>query len=144
MYEQLIEEGKVVKIENSVAEIEITRSESCNDCTAKIICQSDSGLKTNRLKLEIPQGILINDRVKIIFGGNQLMWAAILLYGFPIIILVMTIYLIMQIISESGFKELIATVASIFTLAVYYWILQRFNKMSKSKKEISIKLERII
>jgi len=144
MYEQLIEEGKVVKIENSVAEIEITRSESCNDCTAKIICQSDSGLKTNRLKLEIPQGILINDRVKIIFGGNQLMWAAILLYGFPIIILVTTIYLIMQIISESGFKELIATVASIFTLAVYYWILQRFNKMSKSKKEISIKLERII
>jgi len=143
MGEVVSETGRVVKIENSLAEIQLIRSENCNDCSAKIICHSDASAKLQRLKLKIPSDIQLNDLVKITFCGDQLLSVVILLYGVPILFLILTISLVMNYSAELRFKEVIATSISVIILIIYYLFVHKFSKKYFSMAENKIRIEKL-
>ncbi len=132
--EILIEEGIVLSVENGIAEVSLSKSDSCYSCSAKLICKpKDDDLKI--LKVFDPFGALPGDTVKISVHGSDILKASLMLYGLPLILLLVGTFLGLSIFSRSPQVELFSFLFGLGLTAVYY-LLNYFSKKNPNKENI--------
>jgi positive regulator of sigma E activity len=124
--EILIEEGIVISSQNGFAEISLTKSEYCEDCGAKIICKPQSN-SNQTLKVIDPYGALPGDIVKISIKGKALVKTSIVLYGIPLFILIIVIFLANLFWGDIKYSNLYSFLASVSFTIIYYLIIFFFK-----------------
>ncbi|MBS3944066.1 MAG: SoxR reducing system RseC family protein [Melioribacter sp.] len=127
MEEILIEEGIVVCRENGIAEVEVFPAQSCEECSAKIFCKPDKDDR-NVLRVNNSIGANVGDNVRIEIKGKSVLAASFNLYGIPLIILLIGIFLGTSIFSEYKLVELYSAFFGIGLTAIYYLFFLSHNK----------------
>lgn len=117
--EMLVEEGVVVSSKNGYAEISITKSEHCEDCSAKIICKPSSK-DLQLVKVVDPFGTNPGDKVKIAVKGTVLLISSFKIYGIPLILLLVSILSSNILLDHSKYRDLYSFLAGILITAGYY------------------------
>ena len=128
--EELFEEGIVKEAHDGIAEIVISDSEHCQECSAKIYCKPGSS-KERSLTVRDPFGVHPGDKVRFAIKGSKILSASFLLYGIPLSILLLGIFIGMEVFKTN--KELLASLFSIGLVSVYIILLSIFSKKSKVK-----------
>lgn len=116
--EELIEEGIVKISQNGIAEVIISNSGQCEECSAKIYCKpANSSERT--LLVRDPFGAKTGDKVRVVIKGSKILSASFLIYGIPLILLLLGIFIGYYIFNEN--KELYSTLLG-FSLIIFYSI----------------------
>ena len=92
MTEELVEEGIVLDSGNGIVEIQLKENENCEECSAKLFCSTGNG-NSKTLKINNNSNFEPGDKVTISISGKNLIIASLNLYFFPILILVISIFL---------------------------------------------------
>ncbi len=137
--EELIEEGIVIKVDKGTAEIAIIEKGECAECSAKVYCSPTEGNK-KKLKVSDPYGVKPGDRVKVSLKGSNLFMASVLLYGIPLVLLIVSILIGISLFENTKNKELYGFLTGMGVLVIYYLGIFVFLR----KKEEYIKLPQII
>lgn len=96
--EELYENGIVKESKNGLATIIISDSDHCEECSAKLYCKPGNE-KSRILIVKDPFGTMFGDRVKIAINGNTIIKATFILYGIPLILLLIGLFLGSQLFS---------------------------------------------
>ncbi len=119
--ELLVEEGIVISTEKGFAEISITKSSMCEECSARIFCKTDKDdFKT--IKVIDPLGVSVGDNVKIAITGSSLLKSSFKLYGMPLILLTAAIIISNLLLSGVDNLELYSFAIGISLVAIYYFL----------------------
>ncbi|MBN1637754.1 MAG: SoxR reducing system RseC family protein [Ignavibacteriales bacterium] len=125
--EEFIESGKVIKIDGKIVEVELNTTDACEECTAKIFCKPKSdGKKTLTAVDEI--GVSIGDKVKISLAGKIVFKMSFLLYGIPLILLVVGIFIGLRIFADNASIELFSFLFGLSIMIIYYFVFYLLNK----------------
>lgn len=139
--EVIVEEGIVISAENGFADIAVVQSESCNDCSAKIICKPKSG-DENIVRVIDSFGVKPGDKIHFEVKGAELLNASFSLYGIPLILLVVGIFLGLSLFSQYKAKEFFAFLFGAGLIAIYFLIT--FWKAGKTNKQLMPKIISVI
>lgn len=120
--EELIEEGIVKSSIDGMAEIIISNSAHCEECSAKIYCKPNSS-KDRIVIVSDKLGLRPGDFVLISISGQKIFQTSLFLYGLPIIILILGLIIGFNIFNTQ--KELFSTVLAIALLAVYFLLIRK-------------------
>lgn len=128
--EEITEEGIVKQSKDGIAEIIISESNHCEECSAKIYCKpGNNNLRT--LLAKDPFNSESGDKVTVTINGSTILKATFQLYGIPLLITLATILLGMNFFIIN--KELYSSVIGI-TLSGIYLIMFSFISKKKSYK----------
>lgn len=128
--EELVEEGIVKYSENGIAEVIITNSDNCEECSAKIYCKPGNSSERT-LIVRDPLGAKSGDKVRVVIKGSKILSASFLLYGIPLILLLIGIFVGYYIFNEN--KELYSTLSGfglVFFYSIFFLILSKKQKLS--------------
>lgn len=139
MKEELTEKGIVLKSENGVAEVGLSESDACKECSAKLFC-SPSENKSKTITALDPYGVEVGDRVTISVSGQTVLKATILLYGIPLLILVGIIAIGLELFNSSSLPELYSFLLAVSGMGIYYLIFF----LSGKRNYLTLKPARII
>ena len=121
MSEEILEEGTVIESGDGIATVSIVRGGACEECGARIFCKS-SGEENPKVTALDLLGAKPGDRVRIAAPGKHVLLVSFLLYGIPIVLLLLGIALGSQIFPSN--KELYGSLLGIGLCALYYWIVR--------------------
>lgn len=119
--EELIEEGIVKSSKDGMAEIIISNSAHCEECSAKVYCKPNSG-DNRTIVVHDTLGLKPGDFVLISVSGQKIFQTSFFLYGLPLIILILGLIMGFNIFDSQ--KELFSTLLSIVLLAVYFFLIK--------------------
>lgn len=129
--EQIIEKGVVVETFEGKARIELTSSDNCEECSAKIICKpKDENAKL--LEVRDPLGVKPGDKVTITIEGGEIFKASLKLYGIPLIILIAGIFFGNFLFSAASNIDLYSFLTGA-ALTVFYYVVLYFLWKSSGK-----------
>lgn len=134
--EVIVEEGIVVSVDKGIANIAVVQSESCNECSAKIICKPKHA-NENIVSAIDSIGVKPGNRVRFEVKGGALLSASFTLYGIPLIIMIVGILLGMSIFSSFKGKELFAFLFGV-SLTVVYFFLNFFKSKTINKESMPV------
>lgn len=129
--EELLEEGIVTEAKNGIAVVSVFQSDSCKDCSAKIFCHTDNNLRSVTTK--DPYGVKAGDKVQIVIRGRSVVFASLLLYGFPLIILIATIFIGMNHFKNN--PELSSTLTGIISVGIYFLFVYLISHLKRAKNK---------
>ncbi len=129
--EELVEDGIVTEVNDGLANVTVTESDFCEECSAKIFCHSDSNTRTVTVK--DPYGVKPGDNVRISIKGRSVIAVSILLYGLPLLILVLGIFLGTKTIENHS--EVYSSILGITLVAVYFFTIYLISKSVKAKNK---------
>lgn len=132
--EVIVEEGIVVSVDGGYANIAVTHSESCDECSAKIICKPKAA-DENIVRVIDSFGVKPGDKIHFEVKGSELLSASFSLYGIPLILLVLGIFLGHSIFSQFKAKELLAFLFG-SGLSVIYFFLTFWKSREKNRQII--------
>lgn len=139
MNEELIEEGIVVKSENGYADIILLTKESCEECSAQIICKPKDD-SSRILNIKNTCGAQKGDKVTISVQGKTLLKAAFNLYLYPLLLLISGIILGLNIFANSNLTELYAFLLGCLCASIYYYIIIKLCAKLNSTQPIINKI----
>ncbi|MCX7610449.1 MAG: SoxR reducing system RseC family protein [Ignavibacterium sp.] len=116
--EELVEEGIVKLSNNGIAEVIISNSGHCEECSAKIYCKPGNSSERT-LIVRDPFGAKAGDKVRVVIKGSKILSASFLIYGIPLILLLLGIFIGHYIFNEN--KELYSTLLG-FSFIIFYSI----------------------
>uniref|UniRef100_A0A7V3E684 Positive regulator of sigma E activity n=1 Tax=Ignavibacterium album TaxID=591197 RepID=A0A7V3E684_9BACT len=119
--EELIEEGIVKSSKDGMAEIIISNSAHCEECSAKVYCKPNSG-DNRTIVVHDTLGLKPGDFVLISVSGQKIFQTSFFLYGLPLIILILGLIMGFNIFDSQ--KELFSTLLAIVLLAVYFFLIK--------------------
>lgn len=124
-------EGIIRDVATQTIEVVIRSHSACSGCHAKGACgMSDTQEKiivAERPGFEIKAG----ERVIVYATTNNAIYSVVLAYVIPSVLIILAVFLLVR----AGISELAAAIASLFILAVYFWLLYQFrNKIGKKIK----------
>lgn len=125
--ESYIESGTIIKIENDFTDVMIHSKNECEECSAKIFCTPSSG-NLNVLRIQKLTGKNVGDEIKIEISAKSIVGQAIIMYLFPLIILLIVVALTYNLFSTSNNKELLAFMGVIISLVIYFFLLHLKRK----------------
>ena len=128
--EELIEEGVVKESENGIATVLIFKSDYCEECSAKLYCKPGNS-DDRSLTVRDPFGVVPGDKVRISIQGSKILTISFLLYGIPLLLLMVGLVVGLNIFNSS--RELFATVFSLGLISVYVFIFLLFSRIRKNK-----------
>ena len=134
--EELVEDGIVTEVKDGLANVTVTESDFCEECSAKIFCHTDSNTRTVTAK--DPYGVKPGDSVSISIKGRSVIAASILLYGLPLLILVGGIILGMNLIEENS--EVISSAIGFSLLGIYLLLVYLILNSKKIKNNFQPKI----
>lgn len=126
--EELVEEGIVKLSKNGIAEVVISSSSSCEECSAKIYCKPGNSSERTLIARD-PFGAKAGDKVRVVIKGSKILSASFLLYGIPLILLLIGIFVGYYLFSEN--KELYSSLFGIALVFVYSIIIFFITKKQK-------------
>ena len=133
MNEELYEEGIVKEVKDGLASVIINESDACSSCAAKAICKPGEE-KSKILTARDPFGVRPGDNVKISIKGKNVLSAAFLLYGLPLILFLAGIFAGMQFFPSR--KELLGTITGFVLIAVYSFFLKLYANSIRNKNKL--------
>ncbi|MCU0342509.1 MAG: SoxR reducing system RseC family protein [Ignavibacterium sp.] len=128
--EELYEDGIVKEASDGIAEIVISDSDHCEECSAKVYCKPGSSNERS-LTVKDPFGVQPGDKVRVTIKGSKILSASFLLYGIPLIILVVGIFIGLQIFTIN--KELFSTLLALGFISIYSLGLFLYAKQNRHK-----------
>lgn len=128
--EELYEDGIVKTAQDGIAEIVISDSDHCEECSAKVYCKPGSSNERS-LTVKDPFGVHPGDKVRVTIKGSKILSASFLLYGIPLIILVAGIFIGLQIFTIN--KELFSSLLAVGLISIYSLGLFLYTTKSKIK-----------
>jgi len=130
--------GVVKKIENDIIYIDIEVMSACSQCHAHGYCSAFG--KTDKV-IEVPvikyPDFKLGDNVNVLIKEVLGMHALMLGYIFPVIVLVLTLFVSYYI----TYKENISALITLLFVALYYFLLWVFRK--KIQKHFTIEIEKL-
>lgn len=123
--EELYEEGIVKEAKDGIAIISIHDSENCGKCTAKIYCKPGNS-DGRSLTVRDPYGVHPGDKVRVVIKGSKILSASFKLYGIPLILLLVGIFLGMEVFDTN--KELYSSLFAGGMVAMYALYVFLFSK----------------
>lgn len=124
--EQIHENGIVIEAGEGKAKVKIIMSESCEECSAKILCKpTDENSKV--LEVLDPFGVRQGDEVTINIEGSDLVKASLKLYGVPLLLLVAGIILGLTLFNNN---ELLSFLLGAGITVIYYFLIFILSKTS--------------
>ncbi len=133
MTEKLYEEGIVKEVKDGIAQIILNESGSCSSCAAKAVCKSGED-EQKILPARDTLGVHPGDKVRIAINGRNILTAAFLLYGLPLVLFLAGIFFGIKYFVHQ--KELWGTVLGFVLIAVYAVILNIFSNKKKNKDKL--------
>ena len=134
MYEEsIVEKGIVLSAQRGLAEIALLETESCEACSAKLFCKPSSKDDTKVLEVSDPYGVLPGDEVQIKIAGRAVLKASVMLYGFPLLLIITGILTGMYLFSSTSLPELFSFVLGLGLTSVYVGGLFLIKKIKKSR-----------
>lgn len=121
MAEEIREEGTVIQTGDGTATVSVVRSEACGHCGARIVCRA-SGEEVPRVTVMDSLGAKPGDRVLISAPGRNILLASCLLYGAPLLLLLIGIALGNRMFPNN--RELYGTLLGIGFCALYYCVVR--------------------
>jgi sigma-E factor negative regulatory protein RseC len=96
--ETLLEEGMVVAVTAASedrparARVRLLAGDHCEGCPAAVMCKPGGG---DRRLMEVadPVGVAVGDRVEVAVPGGQVLKASFLVYGLPLLLLLLGVWL---------------------------------------------------
>ena len=133
MKEEITEQGIVISSENGIAEVALLESDNCEECSAKIICKPKAD--NEKILTVIDEfNASPGDEVSISIEGKELFKASLFLYGLPLIILVLGIYLGMNIFPQDNKLELYSFLSGLAAMSIYFISFFLISKLSSAKE----------
>jgi sigma-E factor negative regulatory protein RseC len=128
--EELYEEGIVKEAHDGTAEIVITNSDHCENCTAKVYCKP-GGSNDRSLTVKDSFGVHPGDRVRVSIKGNQILKVSFLIYGIPLILILVGLFLGVQFFETN--KELLSSLTALGLVSIYIFIVLLIDKIRKQE-----------
>jgi len=134
--ESIIEKGIVLSAADGHAEIALIQTGSCEECSAKIFCKPSEKKDTKIIEAEDPYGVQPGDEVQIEIAGTDILKASFMLYGMPLIIILLGIILGMSIFNGTSLPELLSFLFSVGITALYFSVIFLINKIKHAKPKL--------
>ncbi|MEJ5305058.1 MAG: SoxR reducing system RseC family protein [Ignavibacteria bacterium] len=131
--EVLIEEGIVTKVTEKEIEIELIKTGNCDNCGTKDFCKGGE-IKTITLKNEYD--LSMGDKVIIEVRGKTILKTVFLLYGIPLLILILSFLISYQILEVN--KELIASSVSFTFIGIYYLLMATYFRKFENQFKVNL------
>ena len=129
MNEELVEHGIVIKADNEFAEVELVGNDNCKECSAKLFCKPSED-ESRILKVSNSINLKNGDNVSISIKGKNLITASLNLYLYPLIILIISIFLGSILFSTYSQPELFSFLFGTIMVMIYYFAI--FSLVKKS------------
>ena len=131
--EVLIEEGIVTKVFNNEVEISLIETSNCDSCITKDFCK---GERSKTIGLKNDHNLNVGDKVKIEVKGKTVLQTVFLLYGIPILILLLSFLIFYQMVETN--KEIIASSISFFAIGIYYLMISFFLRKLQKQFKVNV------
>lgn len=131
--EQIVECGRVISLNDNIADVSIAKSEHCETCDS-LFCSPKSNSEriitvSNKIKAKV------GDEVEVSISGDVLLKLSVFVYGLPIILIVGSIVLGLYLF-EGNMKELYSVAIAAVISAIYYIILKYMALRKKNKPNL--------
>ena len=118
--EDIYEEGVVLRTADGKATVSVMGSDACHECGAKLFC-SASGREENTVEVRDPFGVQAGDLVRFVIRGEAMFRAAGLLYGIPLLLILIGILIGMYLFDPGLLpRELWSFVVGLAMASIYY------------------------
>ena len=128
--EELVEEGIVKEVKDGIAVVSIKDSDKCEECSAKVFCKPGNSDSRN-LTVRDPFGVHVGDKVRILISGSKILFVSFLIYGIPLILLLIGIIIGTQIFENN--KELFSTLLAFGMISIYALASFIYSKNKRDK-----------
>ncbi len=135
--------GEVVKIEGDMAQIKLTRHSACGKCKACKIGEDDGSVYSDAYNsMHAKEG----DHVEISMDEGDLLGAAAILYGFPLITMLICVFIVNWMLGKSEIvnHEVILGATALISLAATFTIIKAKNGEFKRSKKYLPEITKII
>jgi len=130
--------GEVVNIQGEMAQVRLMRHSACGNCKACKIGEDDGSVYSDVYnELHAKEG----DHVEISMEEENLLGAAAILYGFPLITMLACVFIVNFILERFGssHNDMILGFTVLVSLAITFAVIRMKNsKFIKSKKYIPV------
>lgn len=130
----LREPGVVVSVGGKYAEVVSHRQGACGGCHAESSCavlSGGAGKRETKIRVLNPVGAQVGERVEIEISEGNFMKASFLVYGLPIVVLVLLgslgRYLALELGVAPASAESVGGVVGVLALGLSFWWLHRIN-----------------
>ncbi|MBE2279969.1 MAG: SoxR reducing system RseC family protein [Ignavibacteriaceae bacterium] len=135
--ELFYEEGIVTKVSGHFAEISIVAKENCKTCNAKLFCnpasaEGNSDIKS--IRAYDPLGVTPGQEVVMALTGTLVVKSVFLLYGVPLILLIVGILTGLLLFENTQGKEAFAFLTGIVLMCAYYAGFYYSGKLSENSE----------
>jgi sigma-E factor negative regulatory protein RseC len=135
--EEYLEEGVVVKLEDGRAVVMLTGSDQCEQCNLHDHCKP-SGTGGRSLLASDPLGVHPGDKVRVVVQGKNILLATVLLYGIPLVLLLVGIFAGMTLFKTNS--ELYSSLLGIGLMGVYALVLFLRSRFGLNRDDLSPKI----
>ena len=129
---QIAHEATVVDIAENVLTLELIRTEACNSCAIKNICQQKKNMS---VKVDNPQSYTQGQKVNVFIEEKQAATAIFFGYILPLVLILAVLFSILYFFNN----EVLAACVSLIIFPLYYLFIYCFNK--KLQKVLSARVE---
>ena len=137
------EEGRVIKIEGKLAQVEIEKKSTCRACG---LC-SMRGKNTMIAEVENTIGAKVGERVRIEIPSSIVLKGALLFYTLPLVALILGMVLGITITDRLGFEKAsqpAGLILGLILLVLSFILIWRHGKRVKDKSTYRSKIIQII
>lgn len=129
--------GIVSKVEDDRLQVIFTRSSACGDCSSCGGCEAE----TFNLNATNDIGAQIGDFVEIQYNTKNMLKSTVLLYVFPLIMLVIGIFSghYLNLGKTADSKDLISFLFGLILMFVSYFIISKIDRRVKTNQFFKIK-----
>ncbi|MBS3741385.1 MAG: SoxR reducing system RseC family protein [Candidatus Cloacimonetes bacterium] len=132
--------GKVVKLQNNNAIVEITDNDACGSCGLKSFCIQNT--KENiQLEIKNTQNAKIGDVVKFEISPGIKILSNFYVFILPLLVIIATYFIAKDLLLLS---EDFSIILSVLSLILSYFIIKHINRVFKKNKTIKVKMIKII
>ena len=137
MSEKITEEGYVAESKKGTVEIRLSESEHCSECSAKLFCSPRKDSSKSLIVDNHPE-LSKGDHVLLSIPGKNLLIASLNLYLYPLLILILSIFIGTELFSSFNKPEIFSFLLAILLMAIYYIGFFQISKKLVSPKSTII------
>ena len=134
--ENILEKGIVLKASEGHAEVALIENGGCKECSAKIFCKPSGKDSSKVLEVLDPYGVHPGDEVQIEVSGSAVLKASMILYGIPLLLILIGIMVGMPLFGDTGYPELYSFLFGLGLTVLYISGLFFFKNLKKSEPDL--------
>ncbi len=136
--------GRIIKIEQDKAIVEISRSSACGDnCHG---CNESCSIAPLKIEVENSLNAKLGDYIELAMDTTTVMKLAFFVYIIPIFMMIIGVLLSLTILKRIGYTnyEIISILIGILCLGIFHLVLKKIDKEIRNKKDIKFRMSKIL